>query len=45
MLRVRINVSFKMVPNFPKFAGPSPSYSESTVFFMIFMFFFTTSEA
>ena len=30
MLRVGINVSFKMVPHFPKLSGHSPSYSEPT---------------
>jgi len=30
MLRVEINVSFKMVPHFPKLSGHSPSYSEPT---------------
>ncbi len=40
MLRVGINVSFKMVPDFPKLTRHSPSYSESTDLLANFPCFF-----
>jgi hypothetical protein len=40
MLRVGIKLSFKMVPHFPKLAGHSPSYSESTDLLADFSLFF-----